>query len=119
LPVSILAGNLGSDDWEQIKIDAGKGMTLKDYAKTGHPNLLTDIRTAGNTLTFYDTGNKCDYVVKELARGDVDEDGCEDVLIAVSTLNQDGNGGYYQAYVVSRTDPKQRQLKLVEFGAAK
>ena len=119
LPVSILAGNLGSDDWEQIINDAGKGMTLKDYAKTGHPNLITDIRTAGNTLTFYDTGNKCDYVVKELARGDVDEDGCEDVLIAVSMLNQDGNGGYYQAYVVSRTDPKQRQLKLVEFGAAK
>jgi len=87
---------------------------LKDYAKTGHPNLITDIRTAGNTLTFYDTGNKCDYVVKELARGDVDEDGCEDVLIAVSMLNQDGNGGYYQAYVVSRTDPKQRQLKVVE-----
>jgi hypothetical protein len=44
-------------------------------------------------MTFSDAG--CDYWVVELARGDFDGDGFEDLLVVVSTYFREGSGRYY------------------------
>jgi len=51
-------------------------------------------------------------MVQVMYRGDFDHDGSEDALIMIATYYQGGSGRVYQTFVVSRTDLKQRQLKL-------
>ena len=109
LPASLLNWTEG---WEGkwLKEAAEKGMTLKDCTSFSSKHRIRSLKIKENNMTFSDDG--CDYYVRELARGDLDGDGYEDVLILVATYYQGGSGRNYQAYVVSKTDPKQRQLKL-------
>jgi len=76
---------------------------------------IRSIKFKGNIMTFSDAG--CDYAVQELARGDYDGDGYEDALVLISTNYQGGSGRFNQAYLVSKTGPKQRQLKLTKMDA--
>jgi hypothetical protein len=54
-------------------------------------------------------------VVTELARGDFDHDGFEDALVMVAQYYQGGSGRSYSFDVVSKTDSKQRVLKLIDY----
>ena len=109
LPVSLLNWTEG---WEgrMLKDAAKNGMTLKDCTSPSSKHHIRSLKIKDNNMTFSDNG--CDYYVRELARGDLDGDGYEDALVYISTYYQGGSGRFYQAYVVSRTDPKQGQLKL-------
>ena len=115
LPVTFL--NWTGDEKENLKNDAANGMTIKDYTKPNSRRHIHDLKIDGNGMTFCE--DDMVYSVTELARGDVDSDGNEDCLIVIGTYMKSGSGRSYQTYVVSKTDPKQRQLKLVELRAGK
>jgi len=114
LPVSILNWNEGEEE-KQLSAAALKGMTISDYATPHSNHPVHSIKFKGNIMTFSDAG--CDYAVQELARGDYDGDGYEDALVLISTNYQGGSGRFNLAYLVSKTDPKQRQLKLTKMDA--
>ena len=91
LPVSLL-GWVGSDEEAKINADTSKGMTLKDYARSGK---VTKFKPGNHGLQFQTEGK--DFAVEELARGDWDGDGTEDALISVTwhylpEANGNGNG---------------------------
>jgi hypothetical protein len=115
LPVTVL--NWNGAEGDELKQDAAKGMTLKDRTAAKAQRHIHKLKVAGNTMTFSDAG--CDYSVSELARGDFDSDGNEDALITVALYHQGGSGRGYAMYVVTSTDGNQRQLKLIDLGAAK
>ena len=99
-----------TDQKKKLDDDAAKGMTLKDYTRSYAKRNIQGLRIKGNTVSYSD--DECDYVVTELARGDFDHDGYEDSLISVGTKYLGNEGAYFEYFLVSRTDPKQRQLKI-------
>jgi len=109
LPVTVLDWN--GDEDKELKNDAAKGMTLKDYTAAKARRPIHKVKISGSTMTFSDDG--CDYTVEELARGDFDHDGCEDSLISISTYYRGGSGRYFQTFVVSKTDRKAHILRAV------
>ena len=115
LPVSILNWT-EKEAGDQLNQDAAKGQTLKDCTKANTKHHLHELKIKDHTMTFSD--DACDYNVEELARGDFDHDSFEDSLILVATYYQGGSGRNYQAFVVSRTNSNQRQLKLTALDAA-
>jgi hypothetical protein len=109
LPVSLLNWN----EWEEgerLKRDAEQGMTLRDCTSIFAKHHIHALKIKGNTMTFSDEG--CHYCASELARGDLDGDGYEDALIMVTIYYRGGSGRGYETWVISKTDPKQRQLRL-------
>ena len=112
LPVSILNW-VGSDEDEQLKRDTAKGITIQDYAKPLSRWRLYNLKAEGNAVSFSSKGE--DYVVNELCRGDFDHDGLEDLLIVVYWHYKEGSGFNFEYHLVSRTDPKQKALKVVRF----
>ena len=116
LPVSLLNWN-DTDQKKQLDDDTARGITLKDYTASYIKRHIPSIKIKGNTVSFSD--DECDYVVTELARGDFDHDGYEDALVSVGTKYQGGEGAYFEYFLVSRTDTKQRQLKIIAFNPAK
>jgi hypothetical protein len=108
LPVTVLYWT--GDEQEKLQKDAGRGMTLKDYSRPFARRKLHEFQFEGNTMTFSE--ENLIYNVTELARGDFDLDGNEDALILIGTYLKTGSGRSYETLVVSRTDPRQRQLKL-------
>ena len=102
LPVSILSGDMERSRDEALKEDGVKGKTLKDYTKRGALFHLRKFKIEGNTLTFYDADNEYDYMIKELARGDVNGDGCEDALVLIYCHTQ-GTLGWSETSIVTRT----------------
>ena len=112
LPVSILNW-VGSEEEEQLKRDTTKGITLQDYAKPSSQWRLHNLKAVGNAVSF--SSENEDYVVNELCRGDFDHDGLEDSLIVVYWHYKEGSGFNLEYHLVSRTDPKQKALKVVRF----
>jgi hypothetical protein len=119
LPVSILECSLNccegdvSDKYEKIlKRDSEKGKTLKDYNKFFAPIHVTKVRQNGNTLSFYDADFEVGYYIKEIARGDLNGDGCEDALIEIGWHTEGTLGGSFTE-VVTRIGPDLK-LKRVE-----
>jgi hypothetical protein len=96
LPVTVLE-SFGEGGKEAVK-----GMTVRDCTP----------RVAKGVVEF--RYQDCDYWVQELARGDVDHDGCEDVLLMMGVYAQ-GSGRHFQTLVATRTEPNQRQLQLIKF----
>ena len=97
LPVSLL-GWVGSDEEARINQDTIKGMTLKDYARSGK---VTKFKPGKHGLQFQTEGK--DFAVEELARGDWDGDGTEDALVSVTWHYREGSGFGYELYVVTKS----------------
>jgi hypothetical protein len=104
LPASILVGSMSGEQEEQLDHDKLVGLRLKDYTKTGQTLHLTHIKHKDGALTFSDSVNDYDYLVRELARGDFDGDGNEDALIEVAWHTQGTLGGSFTE-IVTRTRP--------------
>ena len=109
LPVTVLDWN--GDEGKELKNDAAKGITLKDYTAAKARRPIHKLKFSGTKMTFSD--DACDYEIWELARGDFDHDGCEDSLISISTYYQGGSGSYFRSFVVSKTDRNAHLLKVV------
>jgi|GEM_PF-1920204 len=86
LPVSILGFN-DSDQERALKQATAKGLTLRDYSRSGK---LQKFRPTAASLQF-ESANKT-YHLTELARGDFNGDGLEDSLVAVSWHYRGGTG---------------------------
>lgn len=112
LPVSVLSGDMERSLDEALKRDAAQGKTLQDYTKLGALIHLRKFKIQGHTMTFYDADNEYDYVVKELARGDVDGDGFEDALVMIGCHTQ-GTLGWSGTMIVTRIGPDQK-IKVVD-----
>ena len=97
LPVSLLGWH-GSDEEAQIKQDTRKGITLKDYARSGK---VRKLKHQGHDISFQTEGQ--DFWIEELARGDVDGDGFEDALILVTWHYREGSGFGYELCVVTKS----------------
>lgn len=120
LPVSVLHWFEDERNGEDgLTNDAAKGLTLKDYTAFYARRHIQHLKIAGNKMTFSGKDDGCDYTVSEFARGDFDHDGSEDSVIEVFVRFQGGNGFYARMYIASKTDPKQRQLKVSEFDGTK
>jgi hypothetical protein len=89
--------------YEQLKKDAAQGMTLMDCTKPKAKYPIHDVKQNEHELRFADDANE--YVIEELARGDVDGDGYEDALIMVS-------GIFHEFHVLSKTSAKS-PMKIV------
>ena len=111
MPVSILNWFEG-DEREKLERDSAKGVTLQDCTTSYARRRIQHLKIKDGTMTFSDDG--CDYAVKELARGDFDQDGFEDVLVVVATYYQGGSGRGYAFYIASKTDPRQKVLSLTK-----
>jgi hypothetical protein len=109
LPVTVLDSI--EDEGKELKDDAAKGMTLKNYTTAKARRPIHKVKISGSNMTFSD--DRCDYVVDELARGDFDHDGCEDSLISNATYFQGGSGRYYNTFIVSKVDRKAHILRVV------
>ena len=96
LPVSLLGWH-GSDAEAQIKQDTRKGITLKDYARSGK---VKNLKRERHQIRFQTEGQ--DFGIEELARGDVDGDGFEDALVFVTWHYREGSGRGYELQVWSR-----------------
>lgn len=120
LPVSVLHWFEDEGNGEHgLTNDAAKGLTLKDYTAFNARRHIQHLKIAGNKMTFSGKDDGCDYTVSEFARGDFDGDGYEDALVEIFISYQGGNGFYTRMFIASKTDPKQRQLKVSEFDGIK
>ena len=119
LPVSILESGFGAvegdfaDKYGKIlEADTKAGKTIQDYNSSSAPLPLKKLKEIGHTLTFFDSTIEIDYLVKELARGDVNGDRIEDALVSVGWHTQGTMGGAWTC-VVTRT-ANQRQLQILK-----
>jgi len=87
----------GSDEEAQITKDTRKGITLKDYARSGK---VKNLKRDNHQVSFQTKGQ--DFWVEELARGDADGDGFEDALLFVTWHYREGSGRGYALQVWSR-----------------
>jgi hypothetical protein len=110
LPVTLLDPLGSAHEYQYLKQDAARGNSLLDYMEPKSHRPLHDVKLDGHKLTFSD--DNYDYSVAELARGDIDGDGIEDVLIMVSAYVRGGSGRIYFTIVASKTSRHQRQLRL-------
>ena len=97
LPVSLL-GWVGSDEEAKINADTSKGITLKDYARSGK---VTKFKPGNHGLQIQTEGK--DFAVEELARGDWDGDGTEEALVSVTWHYREGSGFGYELYVAMKS----------------
>ena len=102
LPVEIL-GLVGSAAGKALKADTAKGKTLGDYQQAGK---LKQFQHKMHELHFEDATQQ--FVLTELARGDLDRDGNEDALVAVAWAYRGGSGNGFHTVVIRRADPKAR-----------
>jgi len=100
LPVEIL-GLVGSAAGKALKADTAKGKTLGDYQQAGK---LKQFQHKLHELHFEDATQQ--FVLTELARGDLDRDGNEDALVAVAWAYRGGSGNGLHTVVIRRADPK-------------
>jgi hypothetical protein len=97
LPVSVL-GWSGSDEETQINDDTRKGLTLKDYARSGK---VQHLNRNGHLLAFSTAFQ--DYSIEELGRGDLNGDKVEDALLFVTWHYREGSGRAYELYLVAKS----------------
>ena len=95
-PVSLLGWH-GSDEEAQIEKDSRKGITLKDYSRSGKAKHLKRER---HQISFQTEGQ--DFWIEELARGDFDGDGFEDALVFVTWHYQEGSGRGYALHIFTK-----------------
>ena len=112
LPVTVL--DWVEDEGKELKDDAAKGMTLKDYTTAKARRHVHIVKNSGTKMTFSD--DACDYDVWEIARGDYDHDGCEDSLISINTYFNSGSGSgrHFNTFIVSKTDKDAHILSVVK-----
>jgi hypothetical protein len=99
LPVSFLPYT-GSEERIRHETDGDKGMILRDYYKQGR---ITKIKKEPYGIRF-EIPDRYEIYYTELARGDYDRDGYEDLLIFQWWSYIDGNGFYFYTSMVHRDD---------------
>jgi len=86
------------------KICGGKSTNQSgDYQQAGK---LKRFQLKRHELHFADATQQ--FVLTELARGDLDRDGNEDALVAVAWAYRGGSGNGFHTVVIRRADPKAR-----------
>ncbi len=98
LSVSILSW-VGSEERTRLEADTKKGVSLKDYLKSGR---IKSVKKSKNGISF-EAGYK-KYFIDELVRGDYDDDGYEDSIIYCGRHYIEGTGRSYSCYIVKRKD---------------
>ena len=98
LSVSILSW-VGSEERIRLESDTKKGVSLKDYLKSGR---IKSVKKSKNRISF-EAGHK-KYIIDEVVRGDYDGDGYEDSIIDCAEYYIQGSGRSYSCYIVKRND---------------
>jgi len=98
LSVSILSW-VGSEERIRLESDTKKGVSLKDYLKSGR---IKSVKKSKNRISF-EAGPK-KYIIDEMVRGDYDGDGYEDSIIYCGRHYIEGTGRSYSCYIVKRKD---------------
>ena len=98
LSVSILSW-VGSEERIRLESDTKKGVSLKDYLKSGR---IKSVKKSKNRISF-EAGPK-KYIIDEMVRGDYDGDGYEDSIIDCAEYYIQGSGRSYSCYIVKRKD---------------
>jgi hypothetical protein len=112
LPVTILDWH-GDEERLRLERDGARGRRLADYWRTGR---LRRWQSTPEGLRFRFKAQ--DYQLTELARGDWNGDGQEDVLVAMATHYLHGTGRSYRIFVAERLGLMGR-TKAFEFDLGK
>jgi hypothetical protein len=107
--VEILGSN-DPDERDKLSQDARKGISLRDYAKSGK---VQKVKASKHQLRL-ETDTE-ELYIQEMARGDFDRDGFEDALIFVTSHYKEGSGRGFVLFVAHKTDSKARFCSVQAF----